>query len=157
MTLEPWKLREFRRIFRDGVLPQWSDRQLAAVGHALATDDPSLIQERTTRPTYRAESHNGHVLAHAGCLVCYPGWRCGVETIGALDSYFAEVTHRMMMRTNPRDVEFFFEVFDGADRAELWPVLLGAVKAEEARRTEAKERAVEDLVAAHYCDLGGEG
>jgi hypothetical protein len=147
MPLEPYRIRSMCQVLRQGLFPQFTDGQLAALRTALLHDDPALIQHYTTRPIYSRHAHNGLVKPLGACFIGYAGWKGGCETIAEIQAYFDSVCHQSdKLLDHVGDLEYFLNTFDKPEaRAELWPILLHEVQAEQARRAEAKEERPETI------------
>jgi hypothetical protein len=144
-------------VLRDGVFPQLTDTQLAAAERAVRTDDPRLIQKQTVSDGYR--TGEGWLLAAAGCFVGYCGMAGGsCRTVLDVRNYFNEIAARADRMLNERaSLRWFLVEYDGWDRDEMRKNMLRVLKAEIARRAEARAEAAELAVQAHYLEHGGEG
>ncbi len=144
-------------VLRDGVFPQLTDAQLAAAERAVRTDDPRLIQKKTVRDPLG--ENDLRKPAAGACFVGYCGFASGgFCTVLEVTSYFLEFSRRADRLLNERaSLRWFLAEYDGWDRDEMRRNMLRVLKAEIARRAEAKADAAELAVQAHYLEHGGEG
>lgn len=130
--MEPW-----RRAFREGFAPLFSDDGLAALALALETDDPRLIQGETVSPPQRTECQDWPV--EAACLVAYGGWRGDeLDTVAEVGEFFAQMCFEADMRLNESaGCRWFLNQFDDWPREVMRRELLPEVRHEQQRRQQA--------------------
>jgi hypothetical protein len=80
--MESWK-----KIWRDGLVPHLSTRELETLRHALVRDDARLIQHSTCCPPpseiFKEEEVEG------ACAVGFCGWQAdGLATVGQVEEFF---------------------------------------------------------------------
>lgn len=112
--------------WRRGFAPQLSDDELRALFHALAKDDPALIQAQTTEP-YPLQCHYSAPVA-ASCPVAYAGWKGrGLRTVEEVEGVFFELcagADRLL--GEERGCRYFLTFWDETPR----PLALRALLAE---------------------------
>jgi hypothetical protein len=131
--LEAW-----RRVWRDGLAPLLSARQLAALRDALAGDDVRLLQGATTDPPPLAGLGDWPV--RAACLVAYggvagmggfPGGKPDdtAVTVAEVQAFFARTCGEIDRRMGePGACRFFLNWFDETPRNEMRRALLPEVE-----------------------------
>jgi hypothetical protein len=117
-----------RKVWREGILPQLTDGQLAALSTALETDDPRLIQGSTTSPLPVPDNLDCHV--QATCPLAFALWqgRRGA-TIREVESAFARLCAAADAALGlPRSVSHFAGWWDESDREHARLMLLAEVE-----------------------------
>lgn len=86
--LLPWQ-----RVLRKGFFPQWERRHLLALERALEENDRDLEQGVTTTPPPLQCMQRS--ACEQACLIGFPFWEAdGLETVGEVDTAFAEACNR---------------------------------------------------------------
>lgn len=88
MPKENWK-----RVLREGYFPLLSLEDLRTTLKALVEDDQRLIQGETTSPGAARENLQRDV--QGCCLVSFPGWKSGLQTVDEVEEYFARVCRQI--------------------------------------------------------------
>ncbi len=83
-------MENWRRVFREGVLPLLSPKEAAALRKGLADGDPELIRGRVSESRFIPDGRGYDPLpCHGACLVGYAGWKGGpLETCGEVEEFF---------------------------------------------------------------------
>src|SRR5262245_29901746 len=124
----------WRQIWRMGLAPNLSRRGLAALEHALVSDDSRLLQGVTCAPPL-VDVMSGRT-ACAACALGFTGWQGeGLRSIGQVADYF----HRLCDAADEALGEagacrFFLNWYDDMPRHEMRRELLAEVRRELARR-----------------------
>jgi hypothetical protein len=117
-----------RKVWREGILPQLTDSQLAALHTALEGDDARLIQGQTTSPLPVPDNLDRHV--QATCPLAFALWqgRHGV-TIREVETAFARLCAASDAAIGlPRSVAEFAHWWDNANREHARMMLLAEVE-----------------------------
>jgi hypothetical protein len=124
-------------VWRNGFAPILSTPALLALKYALEKDDPALIQGATTDPPPIPAIADWPVTA--ACALAYAGWRGeGLDTLGAVEEFFALACHRADQQLGePGACRWFLSWYDETPRADMRRLL-----AEEIDRTLAERRAM---------------
>src|SRR5689334_10593537 len=81
-AMENWK-----KVWREGLVPLFSTRELEALQQALARDDIRLIQNSTCTPPPSEIFHEEAV--EGACAVGFCGWQAdGLTTVGDVEGFF---------------------------------------------------------------------
>jgi hypothetical protein len=125
----------WQRCFRLGFAPLMSTRALEALLYALVNDDERLITGATTSPPPLQSLHEWPV--ESACPIGYSGWQGeGLATVGAVESYFAELCYSADQRLGePGGCRYLICWIDETPRDEMRRELSGEVEAELARRS----------------------
>jgi hypothetical protein len=131
--MEAW-----RKVWREGLVPQLSTRALEALRRALTSDDPRLLQGATTSPPPLQCVQDWAV--EAACALGYCGWQGeGLRTVAEVESYFAKLCFAADQKLGESAmVRWFLNWFDDTPRAEMRRQLLLEVDNELGRRQSAK-------------------
>jgi len=131
--MEAW-----RKVWREGLVPQLSTRALEALRRALTSDDPRLLQGATTSPPPLQCVQDWAV--EAACALGYCGWQGeGLRTVAEVESYFAKLCFAADQKLGESAmVRWFLNWFDDTPRAEMRRQLLLEVDNELDRRQSAK-------------------
>jgi hypothetical protein len=135
-TVERW-----RRVWRQGLVLQFTTLDLGALRAALASDDQRLIQGSTTVPSLAEEDQQAGVrcgpktLASKACLIGLCGMNRGLRTIGDVSDFYQEVYD-----TADADVDFqaFISWFDNASRERMRTAMLEEIDREIRLREKTK-------------------
>ena len=131
------------QVFREGIAPQLTLDDLAALETALESDDPRLIQEGTTHPPPLRSFEECTV--EGACAIGYAGWQGrSLETVGAVENVFGKVcleTDRRMQE--PTACRTFLSWFDSQPRADVREKLLWVVRSVINRRRLDIDAAIE--------------
>jgi hypothetical protein len=123
----------WRKVLRDGVIPLWTDEELAAVRAALLHDDPRLMHGGT----YEAESRAaGEECISGVCLLAYPllvsgGITSAEELEDGLAGFCLRVSDRLNDLLAPGHL---INAWDEMEPALIRPQVFHLVNAEQARR-----------------------
>lgn len=125
---------ETRRLWesawRQGLAPLLRDGELESLEHALETDDPRLVQGKTT-----VLDADGQVCRT--CLLAFIGTLRGIRDVDELHRFFHCTMGRITYRKGVchyGDAELLTSWFDRTPRAQMREQLLQAVREELARR-----------------------
>jgi len=127
--MESWRL-----VWRNGFAPVLSTAGLEALREALQLDDPRLTQGSTTTPPPLACVQDWPV--EAACALGFCGWHGeGLETVGQVEEYFAQVCFEADCRLGePAACRWFLNWFDDTPRDQMRQELLAEVERELANR-----------------------
>ena len=144
-------MESWRKVWREGIAPQLSRSGLEALRNALISDDDRLLQGSTSRPPPLQCMHDCAV--EGACAVGYCGWQGDeLETVGALDEFFAKVCYETDRHFGePTACRWFLNWFDDTPRAEMRRRLLpevNAVLAERHRAEQAESKPQAEAVVA---------
>jgi hypothetical protein len=144
-------MESWRKVWREGLVPQLTVRGLQAVRRGLLNDDPRLTQGATTTPPPIQCVLDWPV--EGACVLGYGAWQGdGVRTVGEVEAYFSEACMLADRKLGePAAVRYFLNWYDDVPRAEMRRQLLAEVSRELARRCDrtVAEPAVEsELVPA---------
>lgn len=124
-------MESWRKVWREGLAPLLSTEGLEALGRALVTDDPRLLQGVTTTPAMLdcALDREQDVLVEGACPVGYAGWICdGLETVAEVEEFFAQMCFAIDQRLGePAACRWFLNWFDETPRNEMRQQLLAEV------------------------------
>lgn len=111
---EPW-----RRVFRDGLAPLWTRRQLEVLRDGLRDDDPRLVQGATTVPP--PVPGVGDWPCEGACLIGYVGMAAdGDKTAQDVNEFFVRTTFDIDARLHePAGCRWLLQWFDETHRAEM--------------------------------------
>ncbi len=124
----------WRKVWREGLAPQLSNRALLALRTALMGDDPRLLQGATTSPPPLQCVQDWAV--EAACALGYCGWQGeGLQTVAEVESYFARMCFEADQKLGESAmVRWFLNWFDDTPRVEMRRLLLTEVNRELDRR-----------------------
>lgn len=124
----------WRVVWRTGLAPLLSERSLDALRLALETDDPRLIQGKTTEPPPLQSVRDWPV--EAACAVGLCGWLGeGLETVGEVEEFFAQVCFAIDRSIGePGGCRWFLNAWDEMPRDEARRELLAEVILAQAGR-----------------------
>jgi hypothetical protein len=128
--LEAW-----RRVWREGFAPQFSDRELRALLAALWTDAADLIQGATCEPP--PLHANGHRAVCGACLIAYGPWKAaGLATVDDLERRFADLCYEAdRLLGEPQAVRYLFDHWDTRPRMVVRCQLMAEIAVELFPRT----------------------
>lgn len=128
-TMEMW-----RKVWREGFLPQFNDDGLFALRAALERQDPRILQGTTCYPPLLDCLRERDV--EACCPVGFAGWQGGeADTVDQLDRWFSRVCDDCDKKFNePAACRYLLNYWDDAPRAEACRQLLEEVERELANR-----------------------
>lgn len=120
--MEPW-----RRVWREGVLPQLSTAGLQALRQALLRDDGRLLQGATSSPP--ALQAFSDLKVEATCAIGYCGWQGeGLSTVGQVEDFFQRVCDGADAALREAAAcRYFLNWFDDTPRDEMRRRLLDEV------------------------------
>jgi hypothetical protein len=138
--MENWQL-----VWRRGFVPFVSTPGLLALKRALESDDPALLQGRTTDPP-PLQIHDDWPVEGA-CALALCGWRGdGLATIGAVETYFAEACWRADQALGePAACRYFLNWFDDTPRAVMRELLVAEVNRALAEQGQGPDAAAGQL------------
>jgi hypothetical protein len=124
----------WRKVWREGLAPQLSNRALLSLRDALLGDDPRLLQGATTSPPPLQCVQDWAV--EGACALGYCGWQGeGLQTVAEVESYFARMCFAADQKLGESAmVRWFLNWFDDTPRAEMRRQLLMEVNRELDRR-----------------------
>lgn len=127
-------MESWRKVWREGLVPQLTTPGLEALWLALVSDDPRLLQGATTTPPPLQCVQDWPV--EAACVLGYCGWQGdGLETVAEVEEYFARACFEADQRLGePAACRWFLNWFDDTARDEMRRLLLSEVNRELARR-----------------------
>lgn len=113
-------MESWRKVWRDGFLPQFSPEQRAALKQALETDDPRLLQGATTQPPPLMCVQDW--TCEGGCAVSF----CGMPgTVGEVEEFFAAKCFQAdQLLGEPAACRWFLNWFDDTPRDKMRRLLL---------------------------------
>jgi hypothetical protein len=117
-------MESWRRVWRDGFVPQLNLRQLNVLKVALATDDPKLLQGATTSPPPLECVRDWP--CEGACLLGYCGWQGdGQETVGEVEDFFAHACFQADLNIGEQAAcRWLLNWFDDTPRSEMRAQLL---------------------------------
>lgn len=120
-------MEKWRRVWREGLVPQLSEVGLRALRSALINDDSRLIQGTVSSPPPLDALRD--CLVEGSCAISYCGWRGeGLRTVGQIDAFFARVCERADdVFHEPAACRYFLNWFDDAPRAVMRREMLAEV------------------------------
>lgn len=123
VNMEKW-----RRVWREGVVPQLSTLGLHALYSALQMDDPRLLQRVTCNPAFLETPTNYPV--NASCAIGFCGWKGdGVNSVGDLQEFFTQVCQDADEALGePGCIRYFLNWYDDTPRQEMRRELFEEVK-----------------------------
>lgn len=128
-------MEKWRRVWREGLAPQFSRHGLLALQNALITDDVRLLQGVVSSPppldALRRCAVNGT------CAIGLCGWQGdGLRNVGQVEEYFHRVCDAADMAFGESAAcRFFLNWFDDTPRAEMRRELLAEVKRALCKKT----------------------
>lgn len=126
---------KWRRVWREGFVPQLSTESLQVLQAALTRDDPRLLQGTTCYPPLLDALRERAV--EATCALGFCAWQAeGLERVGQIEAFFQQVCDACDAHfSEPAACRFFLNWYDEAPRAEMRRELLAEVaRALDARR-----------------------
>jgi hypothetical protein len=128
-------MESWRKVWRDGLALHLSAEGLEALGRALTSDDPRLLQGATTTPPPLQCVQDWPV--EAACVLGYCGWQGdGLQTVAEVEEYFARLCFEAdQVLGEPAACRWFLNWYDETPREEMRRVLT-----EEVRRSLAERR-----------------
>ncbi len=120
--METW-----RKVWREGLVPQLSTASLEALRRGLSQDDQQLLQGATTTPPPLQCVQDWPV--EAACVLGYCGWQGeGLETVAQVEDYFARACYEADRRLGePAACRWFLNWYDDTPRDEMRRLLLEEV------------------------------
>jgi hypothetical protein len=145
-------MESWRKVWRDGLVPQISTRGLLAIKRGLVEDDARLTQGETSVPPPLESVLDWPI--EGACVLGYGAWQGdGLETVGEVESLFAEACFEADRRVGePAAMRYFLSWYDDVPRDEMRRQMLGEVNRELSRRFDfdsaAPRRKKAEFVAA---------
>jgi hypothetical protein len=133
-------MESWQKVWREGIAPQLSTAGLEALWRALAADDGRLVQGATTSPPpLQCKQQCG---IQGACAVGYCAWQGdGLETVGELEAFFAQVCFETDQRLGePTACRRFLNWFDDTPRNQMRHRLMDEVRQTLVRRRTGKEQ-----------------
>ena len=120
-------MEKWRRVWREGLVPQLSRAGLFALRSALLKDDPRLLQGTVSSPPPLDALRD--CIVEGTCAISYCGWRGeGLRTVGQVDAFFACVCERADdVFHEPAACRYFLNWFDDAPRGVMRREMLAEV------------------------------
>jgi hypothetical protein len=145
-------MESWRKVWRDGLVPQISTRGLLAIKRGLVEDDARLTQGATSVPPPLESVLDWPI--EGACVLGYGAWQGdGIETVGEVESLFAEACFEADRRVGePAAMRYFLSWYDDVPRDEMRRQMLTEVNRELGRRFDfdavAPRRKKAEFVAA---------
>jgi len=145
-------MESWRKVWRDGLVPQISTRSLLAIKRGLFEDDARLTQGATSVPPPLESVLDWPI--EGACVLGYGAWQGdGLETVGEVESLFAEACFEADRRVGePAAMRYFLSWYDDVPREEMRRQMLSEVNRELGRRFDfdaaAPRRKKAEFVAA---------
>ncbi len=113
-------MENWRRVFREGVLPLLSEKEAAALRKGLADGDPELVRGRVSESRFIPDGRGYSPLpCHGACLCGYAGWKGGpLETCGEVEEFFDEIAKGCAERCGHASIRHLTGAWDEADAVE---------------------------------------
>lgn len=134
-------MESWRKVWREGLVPQLSTAGLDALRRGLRQDDPRLLQGATTSPPPLQCVSEWPV--EGACALGYCGWQGdGLETVAEVEEFFARMCAEADQRLGePAACRWFLNWFDATPRDAMRRQLLAEVQQALAERLEEHESA----------------
>lgn len=113
-------MESWRKVFRKGFAPQFSDEHLQSLLTALRTDDPRLLQGATTSPPPLQCVQDWPV--EAACGISWLAWQGGdgLEMVGEVEDAFAQACYLADQALSEAAMSrWFLNFFDDTPRPEM--------------------------------------
>jgi hypothetical protein len=122
-AIESW-----RRVWREGIAPQFTDKDLEILATALEKDDPALIQGATTSPPLVLCCEDR--APEGGCLLAYVAWKSQrLQTIRAVEEWFAFICQQCDQALGePAGTRWLLNWYDETPRPQMREALLAEVR-----------------------------
>lgn len=150
--METWK-----KIFIQGFAPSMTARQLEALAHGLRTDDPKLMQGRTTEPLPLWRTTDWP--CEGGCGIVYAFYASQIAdgpepTVGEAEEFFARCCYQCDELLGERaGCRWWLNWFDETPRPQMIALLLPVVEAVIAgRQPEAETDAANAQLAGEFAE-----
>lgn len=127
-------MESWRKVWRQGIMPQISTECLEAALIALETDDKRLLQGKTTSPPPLARMQDWD--CEGACLIGFCGWQGNaLATAADVKEFFAKVCYDADQALGePAAVRYFLNIFDDWSRDEMIREMTEEVTANLAER-----------------------
>jgi hypothetical protein len=127
-------MENWRKVWRDGLVPLVSTAGLEALRRGLVGDDAQLAQGATTTPPPLQCVQDWPV--EAACALGYCGWRGEqLQTVKQVEEFFARLCFEVDKRLGePTAIRWFLDWFDETPRNQMRRQLLAEVCHALARR-----------------------
>lgn len=121
-------MESWQKVWRDGVVPLLSTKELEALRQGLVQNDARLLQGATTTPPPLMCVQDWPVVA--ACALGYCGWQGdGLETVGKVEEFFARKCREIDERLGePAGCRYFLNWWDETPREEARQELLREVE-----------------------------
>jgi hypothetical protein len=122
------EMESWRKVWREGIVPELSTSSLEALRTGLARDDPKLLQGATTTPPPLQCVQDWPV--EAACVLGYCAWQGeGKKTVGEVEEFFARMCFETDQRLGePAACRWFLNWIDDTPRDEMRRLLLEEVE-----------------------------
>lgn len=120
-------MEKWRRVWREGFVPQLSSHSLEVLRDALMNDDPRLVQGITCYPPLLQAMKERAI--EAACVLGWCAWQGeGVQRVDAIEEYFQKLCDTADAQfPEPAACRFFLNWYDDTPRDEMRPLLLEEV------------------------------
>jgi hypothetical protein len=127
-------MESWRKVWREGIVPQLSTKALEVLQNALENDDPHLIQGATTTPPPLQCVQDWPV--EAACIISYCGWQGeNLKTVSEVEKFFAKTCFQCdQTMQQAAACSWFLNYWDDNPRKEVVEELLHEVRCELSRR-----------------------
>jgi hypothetical protein len=145
-------MESWRKVWREGLVPQLSFASLEALRRGLIEDDPTLLQGTTMTPPPLQCVRDWPV--EAACVLGYCAWQGeGKETVAEVEDFFAQTCFGVDQRLGePAACRWFLNWFDDTSRDQMRCLLLEEIDMALAGRSvpcaTAAETEIEGIAAA---------
>ena len=122
-------MESWRKVWREGFLPQFNEDQKEALRKALTSDDPRLTQGSTTTPPPLLCVQDWP--CEAACAIGFCGWMggAGLSTVGEVEEFFAKACYEAdQLLGEPAACRYWLNWFDDTPRDEMRRELLCELK-----------------------------
>ncbi len=132
-------MESWRKVWREGLVPQLPTQGLEALRQALIHDDPRLVQGATTSPPPLQCVQDWPL--EGACAIGFCAWQGErLNTVGEVEEFFARVCFEVdQVLGEPAACRWFLNWFDDTPRDEMRRLLLAEVNRALAHRTAKEE------------------
>lgn len=121
----------WREVFRKGIAPQLTAKELAALARGLKENDQALIQGATTDPlpSYFCQNPAADPYPKGACPLAYGGWKgSNLQTVDEVEDYFLNVSgHCNTLMDDPAAICALLSFWDETPREQARQALLEEV------------------------------
>lgn len=121
-------MESWRKVWREGFVPQFNKLHLEVILKVLLEDDPKLLQGVTTVPPPLHCVQDWPV--EACCVTAYAGWKGNeLVTVAEVVEFFSHICYECdMLVGEPAGCRWFLNFYDEAPRDEMRRELLAEVE-----------------------------